>query len=95
MKRDSKINTDQKETETIYRNRDMTGNAMDSSPSAFYLFFLKILFIYLTEIETASEGTQAGGVGEEESDSQWRSLMWGSIQGLRNHALSRRQTLND
>ena len=43
-------------------------------------FFLKILFIYSTEIETASEeGTQVGGVGEEDTGSQWRSLMWGSI----------------
>ena len=45
-------------------------------------FFLKILFIYVTEteIETASErGNTAGGVGEEEAGSQQRSLMWGSI----------------
>jgi len=31
-----------------------------------YLFF-KILFIYLTERDTAREGTQAGGVGEGEA----------------------------
>ena len=30
-------------------------------------FFLKILFIYLTEREAAREGTQAGGVGEGEA----------------------------
>ena len=35
-----------------------------------YLFiFLKILCIYLTERQPAREGTQAGGVGEEESGS--------------------------
>jgi len=30
-------------------------------------FFLKILFIYLTERDTAREGTQARGVGEGEA----------------------------
>ena len=30
-------------------------------------FFFKILFIYLTERDTAREGTQAGGVGEGEA----------------------------
>ena len=36
-----------------------------------FFFFLKILFIYLTERERqpAREGTQAGGVGEEEAGS--------------------------
>ena len=33
----------------------------------YFLTFLKILFIYLTERETVREGTQAGGVGEEEA----------------------------
>jgi len=34
----------------------------------FFNFFLKILFIiYLTERETAREGTQTGGVGEGEA----------------------------
>jgi len=33
------------------------------------LFLLKILFIYLTERDTAREGTQAGGVGEGEANS--------------------------
>ena len=42
-------------------------------------FFFKILFIYLTETASQREETQAGGVGEEEADSQWRSLMRGSI----------------
>ena len=38
------------------------------------IFFLKILFIYSTEIETASErGNTAGGVGEEEAGSQGNS----------------------
>ena len=32
-----------------------------------YLFFLKILFIYLTGRDTAREGTQARGVGEGEA----------------------------
>ena len=32
------------------------------------LYFLKILFIYLTERDTAREGTQAGRVGEGEAD---------------------------
>jgi len=32
-----------------------------------FFFFLKILFIYLTERERAREGTQAGGVGEGEA----------------------------
>jgi len=31
------------------------------------IFFLKILFIYLTERDTTREGTQAGGVGEGEA----------------------------
>ena len=58
-------------------------------------FFLKILFIYLTEIETAArEGIQAGGVGEEEAGSQQRSLMWGSIPQHGDHVLGRRQTFN-
>uniref|UniRef100_A0A452V1E0 60S ribosomal protein L29 n=1 Tax=Ursus maritimus TaxID=29073 RepID=A0A452V1E0_URSMA len=42
----------------------------------------------------AREGTQAGGVGEEEAGSQHWSLMWGSIPERRDHGLSRRQTLN-
>ena len=35
------------------------------------------------------------GVGEEEAGSQRRSAMWDSIPERRDHALSRRQTLND
>ena len=35
----------------------------------FLFFFLKIFFIYLTERQAAREGTQAGGVGEEEAGS--------------------------
>ena len=47
---------------------------------SFFFFFFFFKFIYSTEIETASErGNTAGGVGEEEAGSQWRSLMWGSI----------------
>ena len=55
-------------------------------------------FIYLFDRERDSqqrEGTQAGGVGEEEAGSQQRSLMRGSIPECRHHALSRRQTFND
>ena len=32
-----------------------------------YFYFLKILFIYLTERDTAREGTQVGGVEEGEA----------------------------
>ena len=41
--------------------------------------FLNILFIYVKERQPAREGTQAGGVGEEEAGSQRRSPMWDSI----------------
>ena len=34
-----------------------------------YAFFLKILFIYLTEGDTAREGAQAGAEGEGEAGS--------------------------
>ena len=40
------------------------------------------------------EGTQSGGMEEKEAGYQQRSLMWGSIPEHRDHALSRRQTLN-
>ena len=46
---------------------------MYSWPSSFIQqieFFFKILFIYLTERQAVREGTQAGGVGEEEAGSQ-------------------------
>ena len=36
----------------------------------FVFFVVKIVFIYLTERQPAREGTQAGGVGEEEAGSQ-------------------------
>ena len=54
----------------------------------------KILHIYLTEGQQAREGTQAGGVEEEEAGSHQRSLMRGLIPEHRDHVLSRRQTLN-
>ena len=61
-------------------------------------FFLKILFIYLTEIETAREkGNTSRGSGRGRS----RLLAEESDVGLDprtpgvDHALSRRQTLND
>ena len=56
-------------------------------------FFLKI-YLLDRQRQPEKEGTQAGGVGEEEAGSQRKSLMWGSIPE-RDHALSRRQTLND
>ena len=34
-------------------------------------FFFKIVFIYLTQRDTAREGTQAGGVGEGEAGFPW------------------------
>ena len=37
----------------------------------FVWVFFKILFIYLTERDTAIEGTQAGGVGEGEAGFRW------------------------
>ena len=43
-------------------------------------FFLRFyLFIRQRQRQPVREGTQAGGVGEEEAGSQRRSLMWGSI----------------
>ena len=63
---------------------------------AVFCVFFKILFIYLIEIETASErGNTSRGRGEEEAGSQQRSPMWDSIPERRDHGLSRRQTLND
>ena len=41
------------------------------------------------------EGTQAGGVGEEEAGSQRRSLTWGSIPECWDQALNQTQMLND
>ena len=62
-----------------------------------YLFiFKKILFIYLTERDTAREGTQAGGVGGGEAGFPLsREPDAGSVPGPQDHDLSRRQTLND
>ena len=64
----------------------------------FFLFFNIFerfyLFIWLIEREAASErGNTSRGSGEEEAGSQQRSLMWGSIPRLWDHALCRRQTL--
>ena len=65
----------------------------------FLTIFFKDLFIYLFDTERerqpAREGTQAGGVGEEEAGFPWRSLMWGSIPQPRDHARSRSLRLND
>ena len=42
-------------------------------------FYFSKDFIYLAERQPAREGTQAGGMGEGEAGSQWRSLMQGLI----------------
>ena len=42
-----------------------------------YFIFFKILFIYLTERDTAREGTQAGRVGEGEAGSPMQGLIPG------------------
>ena len=61
-----------------------------------HFFFLRFyLFIWQRERQSEREGTQAGGVGEEEAGSQQRSLMWGLIPGLWDHSLSQRQMLKD
>ena len=58
-------------------------------------FFFKD-FIYLCGRETTSErGNVSKGVGEEEAGSQWRSPMRDSFLECGDHALSRRQALND
>ena len=44
------------------------------------MFFLKIVFLYLTEIETASErGDTSRGSGKGRSRLIEEDLMWGSI----------------
>ena len=58
-------------------------------------FFKRLFILFIWQRQPAREGTQAGGVGEEEAGSQWRSLMWGSIPEHWDHALSRKQMLND
>ena len=49
----------------------------------------------MTERQPAREGTEAGAEGEEEAAFPAGSLMWGSIPGPWDQALSQRQTLND
>ena len=57
---------------------------------------LKTLFIYLRERQAVSKkGNTSRGVGEEEAVSQQRSPMRDSFPELWDHALSRRQALND
>ena len=69
-----------------------------SSPYEIYFFFFKD-FIYLfdreRERQPAREGTQAGGVGEEKAGSRQRSPMRDSFPECCDHALIRRQALND
>jgi len=51
---------------------------------------------WVTEGDTAREGTQAVAVGEGEEGFPWsRELIRGSIPGPWDHDLSQRQTLND
>ena len=58
-------------------------------------FFFKD-FIYFCGRETTRErGNRSRGVVEEEAGSQQRSLMRDSFPECRDHALSRRQVLND
>ena len=66
----------------------ISGSCLDSDRvviSMFILFFIYLIFlkdfIYLfdRERQPVREGTQAGGVGEEEAGPLRRSLMWGSI----------------
>jgi len=58
----------------------------------FLTFFFKILFIYLRKSEKQYE---RGECQREKQTPQWaRSPIWGSIPGLRDHDLSRRQTSN-
>ena len=65
----------------------------DGFPGEFYQTFIYFFFkdfIYLLKRNRKSqrEGTEAGGVGEEEAGSRQRSPMWGSIPQHRDHALS-------
>ena len=67
-------------------------------PKCEFLFFYFFKSFYSTEIETASErGNTSRGSGRGRSRlivEERRNLMWGSIPERRDHALSRRQTLN-
>ena len=69
-----------------------------SNPDPLFIVVVVVVFkdfiFYLTQRQPVREGAHAEGVGEEEPGSQWGSLMWGSIPGLWDHALSRRQALN-
>ena len=72
-------------------------NALTCELCTLFFSFLKILFIYLTERETAREREHKQGEWERKKQAHSRagSLMQGSIPGPQDHALSRRQTLND
>ena len=60
------------------------------------LFFFKdIIYLFDRERDSQRESKHKQGGAEEEAGSQQRSLIWGSILGIWDHALSRRQTLND
>ena len=68
---------------------------------SFFSFFLSKFYLFICQRERERErhpvraGIQGGGVGEEEAGSQRRSLMRCWIPECRDHALSRRQRLND
>ena len=59
-----------------------------NSTIALPFFFEDFIYLFDRERQPAREGTQVGGVGEEEAGSQQRSLMWGLIPECRDHALS-------
>ena len=69
-------------------------NAYQNTNSIFFLKKRLYLFIRERERQSAREGTQAEGAGEEEAGSQKKSLTWGLIPEFRDHGLSRRQALN-
>ena len=70
-----------------------------SNPDPLFIVVVVVVFkdfiFYLTQRQPVREGTQAGGVGEEEAGFKQRSLMWDSIPGPWDHTLGRRQMLND
>ena len=77
---------------------------IDQEPGSMHLFYRDLrhvgfffkVFIYLCGREPTSErGNTSRGVGEEEAGSQWRSPMWDSFPECCDHALIRRQALND
>ena len=60
----------------------------------FFFFFLKILFIYLTERKRSQVGREAGRERGKQTPCWAESQIWGSIPGPWDHDLSRRQGFN-